>query len=104
MRSENAMMPSRREFLSDALGIGLVTASNWSIRDRDARSMDGQSDGGAANSGRTTGNTSLTWQVFLALEHRASPLKRHLSVPFSAAVAHVDATGRDVRLRHRLAH
>jgi len=66
MRSENAMMPSRREFLSDALGIGLVTASNWSIRDRDARSMDGQSDGGAANSGRTTENTSLTWQVFLA--------------------------------------
>jgi hypothetical protein len=33
MRSENAMMPSRREVLSDALGIGLVTTSTWSIRD-----------------------------------------------------------------------
>ena len=39
MRSENAMMPSRREFLSDALGIGLVTTSTWSIRDGEARSM-----------------------------------------------------------------
>ena len=36
MRSENAIMPSRREFLSDALGIGLVTASTWSIRDGEA--------------------------------------------------------------------
>jgi hypothetical protein len=44
MRSENAMMPSRREFLSDALGIGLVTTSSWSIRDGEARSMYGQSD------------------------------------------------------------
>ena len=36
MRSENAMVPSRREFLSDAVGIGLVTASTWSILDGEA--------------------------------------------------------------------
>ena len=28
MRSENAITPSRREFLSDALGIGLITGSS----------------------------------------------------------------------------
>ena len=66
MRSENAMMPSRREFLSDALGIGLVTTSTWSIRDGEARSMYGQSDRSAANSGRAAKNISLTWEVFLA--------------------------------------
>jgi glyoxylase-like metal-dependent hydrolase (beta-lactamase superfamily II) len=66
MRSENATMPSRREFLSDALGIGLVTTSTWSIPDGEARSMSGQCDKGAANSGRAIKNTSLTWEVFLA--------------------------------------
>src|ERR1700686_1668411 len=66
MRSENAIMPSRREFLSDALGISLVTASNWSIRDGEARSMYGQSDRSAANSGRATKNIPLTWEVVLA--------------------------------------
>jgi len=66
MRSENATMPSRREFLSDALGIGLVTTSTWSNQDGEARSMSGQSDKGAANSGRAIKNTSLTWEVFLA--------------------------------------
>src|SRR5256712_3266715 len=72
MRSENAtIVPSRREFLSDALGIGLVTASTWSIRDGEARSMYGQSDRSAANSGRATKNTSLTWEVFLAPSIRA---------------------------------
>src|SRR3989442_11838752 len=71
MRSENAMVHSRREFLSDALGIGLVTTSTWSIRDGEARSMHGQSDSSAANSGRATKNTSLTWEVFLAPSIRA---------------------------------
>src|SRR5436309_4338910 len=66
MRSENAILPSRHEFLSDALGIGLVTTSTWSIRDGEARSMYGQSDRSAANSGRAIKNTSLTWEVFLA--------------------------------------
>jgi len=66
MRSENAIMSSRREFLSDALGIGLVTASTWSIRDGEARSIYGQSDRSTANSGRTIKSISLTWDVFLA--------------------------------------
>src|SRR6202790_3382117 len=66
MPSENATTPSRREFLSDALGIGLVTASTWSIRDGEARSMYAQSDRSAAKSGRATKNTPLTWEVFLA--------------------------------------
>ena len=66
MPSENATMTSRREFLSDALGIGLVTASTWSIRDGEARSMYAQSDRSAAKSGRATKNRPLTWEVFLA--------------------------------------
>ena len=66
MRSENARMFSRREFLSDALGIGFVTTSAWSIGDGDARSMHRQSERSAANSGRAAKNTSLTWEVFLA--------------------------------------
>ena len=66
MRSKNATMTSRREFLSDALGIGLVTGSTWPIRADEARSMRGQSDRSTANSGRATKNMSLTWEVFLA--------------------------------------
>ena len=67
MRSENAIMTSRREFLSDALGIGLVTASTWPIRADEARSMHGRSDRSTANnSGRTTQNIPLRWDVFLA--------------------------------------
>ena len=65
MRSENAIMPSRREFLSDALGIGLVTASTWPIRAGQARSMGGPSDSsGTLSSGRTTPNGALKWAVF----------------------------------------
>src|SRR5258706_642627 len=66
MRSERAMMTSRREFLSNALGITLVTASTWPIRADHARSMRGQSDGSTSNSGRTTQNIPLRWDVFLA--------------------------------------
>jgi glyoxylase-like metal-dependent hydrolase (beta-lactamase superfamily II) len=66
MRTENAMMPSRRQFLSDALGIGFVTTLAWSIGDGDARSMHRQTERSAANSGRAAKNTSLTWEVFLA--------------------------------------
>jgi hypothetical protein len=43
MRAEQATMTSSREFLSDALGIGLVTASTWLIRADEARGMQGQS-------------------------------------------------------------
>ena len=66
MRSEEAVMTSRREFLSNALGIALVTASNWRLRADQARSMPGQSDSSTSNSGRTTQNISLRWEVFLA--------------------------------------
>jgi glyoxylase-like metal-dependent hydrolase (beta-lactamase superfamily II) len=62
MRSEKPRMTSRRGFLSNTLGIGLVTAATWPIRDDQARSMRGQSD----SSGRTTQNISLKWDVFLA--------------------------------------
>jgi hypothetical protein len=41
-------MTSRREFLSNTLGIGLAAASS------------------ASSSGRTTHGSSLTWDVFLA--------------------------------------
>src|SRR6202171_3990375 len=66
MRSEKAIVTSRREFLSDALGIALVTASTWPIRADQARSMHGQSDSSTSNSGHTTQNISLKWDVFLA--------------------------------------
>jgi glyoxylase-like metal-dependent hydrolase (beta-lactamase superfamily II) len=66
MPPENATTTSRRGFLSHALGIGLVTASTWPIRADEARSMDGQSGRSTTNSGRTTKNTPLTWEVFLA--------------------------------------
>ena len=66
MRSEKVIMTSRREFLSNALGIGLVTASTWPIRAYQARSMHAQSDSSTSNSGRTTQNISLRWEVFLA--------------------------------------
>ena len=66
MRSEKTKMTSRREFLSNALGIALVTATPWPIRAGQARSMNGQSDGITSKSGRTTQNLSLKWDVFLA--------------------------------------
>src|SRR5467141_411450 len=66
MRSEKAIMTSRREFLSNALGIGLVTASTWPTRACQARSMQAQSDFSTSYSGRTTQNISLKWDVFLA--------------------------------------
>jgi glyoxylase-like metal-dependent hydrolase (beta-lactamase superfamily II) len=65
MRSENGITTSRREFLSNA-GIALVTASSWPIRADQGRSMPAQADSSAPNSGRTTQNTSLRWDVFLA--------------------------------------
>src|SRR3984893_5891061 len=66
MRSEKTIMTSRREFLSNAAGIALVTASTGPIRADEARSTDGQSDRSTANSGRTTQNIPLRWDVFLA--------------------------------------
>ena len=66
MRFEKAIMTSkRREFLSNALGTALVTASTWPIR-ADARSRQGQSNTSTSKSRRTTKKMSLTWDVFLA--------------------------------------
>jgi glyoxylase-like metal-dependent hydrolase (beta-lactamase superfamily II) len=66
MRSENTIMTSRREFLSNALGIALVTASTWPIRVGEARSMHGQSDSSTSNPERPTQKIPLSWDVFLA--------------------------------------
>ncbi|MCU1254888.1 MAG: fold metallo-hydrolase [Candidatus Angelobacter sp.] len=66
MRSEKAKMTSRREFLSNALGIALLTASPWPIRADQARSMNGQSNNTTSKSVRTIQKMSLKWDVFLA--------------------------------------
>jgi len=65
MRSKKAIMTSRREFLSNALGVALVTASTWPIRAQ-ALSMHGQSDSSTFKSKRATQKISLSWDVFLA--------------------------------------
>jgi glyoxylase-like metal-dependent hydrolase (beta-lactamase superfamily II) len=59
-------MTSRREFLSDAFGIALVSGTNWPIRADQARSTREQSNTGASKTGRTTQKTVLGWDVFLA--------------------------------------
>ena len=59
-------MPSRREFLSNAFGIALVSATTWPIRADQARSTRGQSNTSTSKARRTTRTTSLRWDVFLA--------------------------------------
>ena len=60
-------MTSRRQFLSNALGITLATASTWPIRAGQARSMRGPSDSShTLSSGRTTQNGALRWDAFQA--------------------------------------
>ena len=66
MRPEKAIMTSRREFVSNALGVALVTASTWQIRADQARSMHGPSDSTTSNFGRKTQNRFLRWDVFLS--------------------------------------
>jgi glyoxylase-like metal-dependent hydrolase (beta-lactamase superfamily II) len=61
-----AIMSSRRELLSNALGIALVPASTRPVRADQARSMHGQPDSSGPRSRRTTQKTSLRWDVFLA--------------------------------------
>src|SRR2546428_13255032 len=65
MRFEKAIMTSRREFLSNALGTALVTAPTWPIR-AEALSMQEESESSTSKSRRTTQNISLRWDVFLA--------------------------------------
>jgi len=62
MRSEKAITSSRREFLSNALGIALASATTWPIRTDGAQK---QSNASAPNAGRTTQKTPLSWDVFL---------------------------------------
>src|SRR5229473_8598058 len=59
-------MTSRREFLSNAFGIALVSATNWPIRADQARSNQEQSNSSASKTGPTTQKTLLGWDVFLA--------------------------------------
>jgi glyoxylase-like metal-dependent hydrolase (beta-lactamase superfamily II) len=66
MRSEKAIVTSRREFLSNALGIALVSATTWPIRADQARSTQGQSNTTTTKAGPTTRKTPLSWDVFLA--------------------------------------
>src|SRR5258707_13206113 len=65
MQSKKAIMTSRREFVSNALGVALVTALTWQARADQARSIHEQSDSRTSNSGGTTQNRSLRWDVFL---------------------------------------
>jgi glyoxylase-like metal-dependent hydrolase (beta-lactamase superfamily II) len=65
MRSEKDIMTSRREFLSNTLGIALVSATTWPIRADQARSTQGQSSTSTFKAGRTSRKTSLNWDVFV---------------------------------------
>src|SRR3977135_2151410 len=65
MQSKKAIMTSRREFVSNALAVALVTALTWQARADQARSIHQQSDSRTSNSGSTTQNRSLRWDVFL---------------------------------------
>src|SRR3984893_8687628 len=59
-------MTSRREFLSNAFVIALVSATTWPIRADQARSTQGQSSTSASKTGRTSQKNFLGWEVFLA--------------------------------------
>ena len=64
MQSKKAIMTSRREFLSNALGIAFVAASPFPAGQ--PRSTQGQSKASTSNSGRTTQKVPLSWDVFLS--------------------------------------
>src|ERR1700684_454789 len=66
MQNEKASMTSRLEFLSNALGIALVTAGPWPVRAAQASSNRGQSGSSASKSRRPTKKGLLTGDVFLA--------------------------------------
>src|SRR5689334_12382851 len=66
MRSERAMMSSRREVLADALGTAFVMGLHSRVSAGESRSRQGQSDTGTSKAGRKARKISLTWEVFLA--------------------------------------
>src|ERR1700730_12056617 len=66
MRSERAMMSSRREILADALGTAFVMGLPSPSSADESRSEHGQSGSSTSKSRRTTEKISLRWDVFLA--------------------------------------
>src|SRR5580692_5801093 len=66
MRSKRAMMSSRREILTDALGTAFVMGLPSPIGADESRSRQGQSNTSTSKARRTTEKISLTWDVFLA--------------------------------------
>jgi hypothetical protein len=66
MRSEKAIMSSRREFLADALGTAFVMGLLSPISAGRANLRQRQSNTSTSKAGRTARKTSLRWDVFLA--------------------------------------
>src|ERR1700674_3630895 len=66
MRSERAMMSSRREILADALGTAFVVGLGSPIGADESRSRQGQSNTSTSKARRTTQKLPLSWDVFLA--------------------------------------
>src|SRR5260370_1272049 len=66
MRSERAMMSSRREILADALGTAFVMGLPSPVSADESRSRQGQSSTGTSKARRRARKISLTWDVFLA--------------------------------------
>src|SRR3984893_11409242 len=66
MRSERAMMSSRRGILVDALGTAFVMGLPSPISADESRSRQGQSNTSTSKARRTTRKISLSWDVFLA--------------------------------------
>src|SRR6202051_4172431 len=66
MRSERAMMSSRREILADALGTAFVMGLLSPISADESHSRQGQSNTGTSKARRGARKISLTWEVFLA--------------------------------------
>jgi glyoxylase-like metal-dependent hydrolase (beta-lactamase superfamily II) len=66
MRSEKAIMSSRREFLADALGTAFVMGLLSPISAGRAHSRQRQSNTSTSKAGRTARKTLLRWDVFVA--------------------------------------
>src|SRR5689334_9386429 len=66
MRSERAMMTSRREIIANSLGTAFVMGLPSPVSAGESRSRQGQSNTGTSKSGRRARKISLTWDVFLA--------------------------------------
>src|SRR5258707_8587338 len=66
MRSERAMMTSRREIIANSLGTAFVMGLPSPVSAGESRSRQGQSNTGTSKAGRRARKISLTWDVFLA--------------------------------------